>query len=191
MIQLLQSIERGCAWFGRAAGWATPILVVSVCLSVLMAQARFNVLLDWGVDLPLFGTKMTMNGLTDLQWHLFAVMVMLGGVYALHAGSHVCVDFLASTFSPRTRRIVTILGDLVFLLPFACVMAWFGWKFTLAAFTSSEGSSYGGLEDTWIIKAVLPLGFGLLAVLGLARSLRLVIELALGRGDEPLGVSQD
>lgn len=181
MIALLERIEGACAWFGRAVGWATPILVISVCLSVLMAQARFNVLLDWGVDLPLFGTKMTMNGLTDLQWHLFAAMVMLGGVYALHTNGHVCVDFLASNFSERTRRIITVLGDLIFLLPFAGVMAWFGWKFALSAFTSGEGSSYGGLEDTWMVKAVLPLGFALLGLLGLARSLRLIITLIVER----------
>ena len=182
MIALLQRIEEACAWFGRAVGWATPLLVISVCLSVLMAQLRFNVLFDWGSDVPLFGTKITMNGLTDLQWHLFAVMVMLGGVYALHTDGHVSVDFIANTFTERTRRIVVILGDIVFLLPFAAVMTWFAWKFMASAYSSNEGSPYGGLNNTWIIKAVMPLGFGLLGLLGLARTLRLLIQLVLTRG---------
>lgn len=182
MIALLKRIEEACAWFGRAIGWATPLLVISVCLSVLMAQLRFNTLFDWGFAVPLFGSKITMNGLTDLQWHLFAVMVMLGGVYALHTDSHVSVDFIASTFTERTRRLVVILGDIVFLLPFAAVMTWFAWKFMLSAYTSNEGSPYGGLNDTWIIKAVMPLGFGLLGLLGLARTLRLIIQLLLTRG---------
>lgn len=182
MIALLKRIEWGCAWFGRAIGWATPLLVISVCLSVLMAQLRFNVLFDWGSDVPLFGSKITMNGLTDLQWHLFAVMVMLGGVYALHTDGHVSVDFIANTFTERTRRVVVIFGDIVFLLPFAAVMTWFAWKFMLSAYTSNEGSSYGGLNNTWIIKAVMPLGFGLLGLLGLARTLRLILQLVLSRG---------
>lgn len=179
MITLLKSIETGCAWFGRIVGWATPLLVISVCLSVLMAQLRFNVLFDWGSPVPLFGSKITMNGLTDLQWHLFAVMVMLGGVYALHTDGHVSVDFIANNFSERARRIVVILGDLIFLLPFAAIMTWFAWKFMLSAYTSNEGSPYGGLNDTWIIKAVMPLGFGLLGLLGLARSLRLLLQFFL------------
>ncbi len=176
MIALLKSIENGCAWFGRIVGWATPLLVISVCLSVLMAHLRFNVLFDWGSPVPLFGSKITMNGLTDLQWHLFAMMVMLGGVYALHTDGHVSVDFIASGFSDRTRRIVVILGDLLFLLPFAAIMTWFAWKFMMASYNSHEGSPYGGLEDTWIIKAIMPLGFGLLGLLGLARSLRLLLQ---------------
>lgn len=179
MIPLLKSIEACCAWFGRIVGWATPLLVISVCLSVLMAHMRFNVLVDWGSPVPLFGSRMTMNGLTDLQWHLFALMVMLGGVYALHTDGHVSVDFIANNLSARTRQVITILGDLLFLLPFAGIMTWFSWTFTVAAYSSNEGSPYGGLDDTWIIKAVMPLGFGLLGVLGLTRSIRLLIQLFL------------
>lgn len=179
MIALLKSIEAGCAWFGRIVGWATPLLVVSVCLSVLMAQLRFNVLLDWGSPIPLFGDRITMNSLTDLQWHLFAVMVMLGGVYALHTDGHVSVDFIASNLADRTRRIIIILGDLIFLLPFAAIMTWFAWRFMMSAYTSNEGSPYGGLNDTWIIKTIMPLGFGLLGLLGLARSIRLMLQFLL------------
>lgn len=185
MIAVLKSIEASCAWFGRIVGWATPLLVISVSLSVLMAQMRFNVLFDWGTPVPLFGTKITMNGLTDLQWHLFAIMVMLGGVYALHTDGHVSVDFIASNFTERTRRIIVILGDIVFLLPFAAVMTWFAWKFMMSAYTSNEGSPYGGLNDSWIIKAVMPLGFGLLGLLGLTRSLRLVLQFFLPAPAEP------
>lgn len=182
MIAILKTIEGICAWFGRAIGWATPLLVISVCLSVLMVHLRVNTLLAWDFSLLLFGSKITMNGLTDLQWHLFAVMVMLGGVYALHTDGHVSVDFIANNFTERTRRIIVILGDIVFLLPFAAVMTWFAWKFMLSAYTSNEGSSYGGLSNTWIIKAVMPLGFGLLGLLGLARTLRLILQLILTRG---------
>lgn len=176
MIRLLEAIEAGCAWFGRVVGWAVPVLTVSVCIGVAMVQLRANVLLDWGVPVPLFGDRITLNGLNDLQWHLFALLVMLGGVYALHADSHVSVDFLAGNFSDRTRRVVTIIGDLIFLLPFAAVMAWFSWRYMVSAFTSGEGSSYGGLVDRWIIKAVMPLGFGLLGLLGTARALRLILS---------------
>lgn len=177
----LASIERGCAWFGRVASWTLPLLVVSVCVSVVLVQLRANELLHWGTSLPVFGQRLTLNGLNDLQWHLFAIVVMLGTVYALYDNAHVSVDFLASGFTPSTRKLITIVCDLVILLPFACVMAWFSWQYVLNAYTSGEGSSYGGLGDRWIIKAVMPLGFGLLGLFGLARALRLSIELATGR----------
>lgn len=180
MDEALRRVERFCAWFGRASSWAVPVLVVAVCLTVLLSLLRANTLVEWGFALPLVGRKLTMSGLNDLQWHLFAVMVMLGFVYTLHENGHVCVDFISTRFSPRTKRIVTLLGDLLLLLPFALVMTWFSWQFMASAFTSGEGSSDGGLDQRWVIKAVMPLGFGLLALFGLARALRTAAELLRG-----------
>lgn len=177
MDEALRRIERFCAWFGRASSWAVPVLVVAVCLTVLLSLLRANMLFEWGFKLPLFGSRLTMSGLNDLQWHLFALMVMLGFVYTLHENGHVCVDFISSRFTPRTKRLVTLLGDLLLLLPFALVMAWFSWQFMASAWASGEGSSDGGLEQRWIIKAVMPLGFGLMALYGLARALRMAREL--------------
>ncbi|HYD76456.1 TRAP transporter small permease subunit [Ramlibacter sp.] len=181
MSEFLSAVERGCAWFGRVAAWTVPVLVVSVCISILLVQLRANVLFEWGTAVPLFGSGLTAGGLTDLQWHLFAVMVMLGGAYTLCENGHVCVDFLSSRFTPRTRQAVTLFGDLLLLLPFALVMTWFSWEYTVSAWTSNEGSSYGGLNQRWIIKAVMPMGFGLLAAFGLARALRTASSL-LRRG---------
>jgi TRAP-type mannitol/chloroaromatic compound transport system permease small subunit len=186
MAAALRAIEKGCAWFGKLAAWTVPLLVAGVCLGVLMAYLRINELARWGVDLPVLGDRLTLNGLTDLQWHLFAAMVMLGGAYTLHENRHVSVDFIAGRLSERTRARITVACDLLMLLPFALVMTWFSWKFTAAAYASNEGSSYGGLTDLWIIKSVMTLGFGLLALLALARPLRLLLELQ-GSGADPGG----
>ncbi len=177
----LAAIERACAWLGRMAAWTLPLLVLSVCISVVLVQLRANELLQWGFSLPVLGERLTLNGLSDLEWHLFAIVVMLGSVYALHDNAHVSVDFLASGFSPTTRKLITILGDLLLLLPFACIMTWFSWRYMASAYATGEGSSYGGLVDRWVIKAFMPLGFGLLGLYGLARALRLTIELITGR----------
>ena len=177
MIGVLLAIERGCARIGRVGAWTVPLLVVGVCIGVVMAQMRVNELAHWGTRLPLLGERLSLNGLTDLQWHLFAIMVMLGGVYTLHEDRHVSVDFIASRLSARTRGWITVLCDLLFLVPFCAVMTWFSWRYTVSSFTSGEGSSYGGLQDLWIIKSVMPLGFGLLTVFGVARALRLLLQL--------------
>ena len=177
MAAALRTIERGCAWFGKVAAWTVPLLVAGVVLGVLMAYLRINELARWGVDLPVLGDRLTLNGLNDLQWHLFAVLVMLGGAFTLHENRHVSVDFIAGRLSPRTRSWITVACDLVMLLPFALVMTWFSWKYTSAAYASNEGSSYGGLLDLWVIKSVMTLGFGLLALLALVRPVRLTLEL--------------
>lgn len=183
MGQFLLAVERGCASLGRAAAWTVPLLVISVCVGIVLVQLRANVLFEWGSPaLPLFGTGLTAGGLNDLQWHLFAVMVMLGGAYTLHENGHVCVDFISSRFSPRGRLVMTLLGDLFLLLPFVAVMTWFSWEYVQAAYASGEGSSYGGLNQRWIIKLVMPLGFGLLLVFGVARALRTALALLGSKG---------
>ena len=70
MAAILRGIEGGCAWFGRLAAWTVPLLVAGVCVGVLMAQLRISELAHWGVDLPVLGDRLTLNGLNDLQWHL-------------------------------------------------------------------------------------------------------------------------
>jgi TRAP-type mannitol/chloroaromatic compound transport system permease small subunit len=150
-----------------------------------MALLRVNELANWGFRVPVLGERLSLNGLTDLQWHLFAVMVMLGGVYTLHEDRHVSVDFIASRLSVRTRGWVTVACDALLLVPFCAVMTWFSWRYAASAFASGEGSSYGGLQNLWIIKSVMPLGFGLLTVFGVARALRLLLQLLKG---EPLAL---
>lgn len=184
MIEFLQRIERTCAWFGKVSAWALPVLVLATVITVVMVQLRWNTLFSWNGEIPLFGSELSLSGLTDFQWHLFAVMTMLGGVYALHDNAHVSVDVIAGTFSPRTRKIVTLLGDVFLLLPFTFIMTYFAWRYSLSAWTSGEGSAVGGLADRWIIKSVMPLGFGLLSLYGLTRALRLFLEL-LGVSSAP------
>lgn len=178
MIAFLRAIEAACAWFGRIVGWLNLLLIFAVCIAVLMVQLRMNVLVEWPGNLLLLGPRMTMNGMIDLQWHLFAAITMLGGVYAMHTDGHVCVDFIAARFAERTKQWVRLFGDIVFLVPFCAIMTFYAWRFTASSFNSGEGSSYGGLMDTWIIKGFMPLGFGLLTVFGVARALRGILELA-------------
>ncbi|MGQ9368005.1 TRAP transporter small permease subunit [Azospirillum sp. ST 5-10] len=184
MISALRAIEDACAWVGRMAGWLVVPLMLAVCVAVAAVQLRVNVVASWSTPLPVLGTELSVNGLLDLQWHLFAVLVLLGGVYAYRSDAHVSVDVFSQALPARLRTLVTVFGDLVLLVPFALLMVWFSWNFVGSAYRSGEGSSYGGLLDRWIIKSVMPLGFGLLALAGTARGLRKAVELATGREPE-------
>lgn len=185
-------LEGFLAGLGRATAWTVPILVLSVCITVGMVQLRWNVLWEWDAVLPLFGNDLSLAGLTELQWHLFALFTMLGGVYALHDGRHVSVDFLSSRFSPRVRAGIRVFGDLFLLLPFACIMTYYAWQYVLTAYGTDEASSYGGLADRWIVKAVIPLGFGALALYALSRGLRTILALCRGNvGDDDASQAGD
>jgi TRAP-type mannitol/chloroaromatic compound transport system permease small subunit len=177
MDHALKRIMDLCTLPGRLVGWLLLPLILFVCLAVFAGQVGWNSFAAWEGEALLFGSGITVNTMIDLQWHIFALLVLFGGAYAFRDNAHVSVDFLSALMSPRARAMVRLFGDLVFVLPFCLIIVWFGSKFALTAFTSGEGSNYGGLQDRWLIKACLPLGFGLLGLLALARALRTLLGL--------------
>lgn len=178
MTRLLHWLQSACTWPGRIVGWLILPLILSVCLTVLAAQLGINILAEWTDPLPLFGKALTVNTLLDVQWHIFALIVLFGGVYAFRDNSHVAVDVFSSGLPPRAKLALRLFGDLVFLLPFCVIIAWYGYGFAVKAFVSSEGSTYGGLLDRWMIKAAIPAAFALLGLCALLRALSTVLELA-------------
>lgn len=170
MRQAMRLILDLCALPGRFIGWLLLPLIASVCAALYAAQVGFNAFWDWEGRVFLLGDAITVNSLMDLQWYLFALIALFGGVLAFRDDAHVSVDFLSSRFSPRLHSALRVAGDLLFLLPFCVIMCWYGVKFATTAFNAGEGSSYGGLMDRWVIKACLPLAFGLLGLSALARA---------------------
>ena len=169
------------AWPGKVCSWLILPIILSVLAAVVGGVFRLSELVTWGFDAPLFGTHLTIIGLTELQWHLFAVLVMLGGSYALQQDQHVRVDMIQDKLSPRGTAIVDTLGDLILLLPFCAIVAWLSLRFVDLSFRSGEQSDYGGLVDRYLVKAFIPIGLSLLFVTGLGRVLRNVGFLLRGK----------
>ena len=71
------------------------------------------------------------NAWLEVQWYMFAAMVLLGGPYTLKVNEHVRVDVLYSSVSERTRLWIDILGGLLFLLPICAILVYFTWPFFL------------------------------------------------------------
>ena len=76
----------------------------------------------------------------ELQWHLYAVAVMLGVVYSQTTDSHVRVDALSRRFTRRTRRIVEICGTALLFIPFCVVVFLHGLDFVYDSWRVNERS---------------------------------------------------
>jgi len=168
------------AWPGRAAAWLNPLIAVCVLVSLVASLARANTLLDWSGDWPILGEALTVNSLVDLQWSALAIMTMLAGAYALREEAHVRVDILYGKMSTRRRAWINLLGHLFLLTPFCALMFWHSLGFVERAWNTGEGSSYGGLQDYWLVKACIPLGIALLQLGALAQMLSYVVHLLGG-----------
>ncbi len=154
------------AVFGKAADWMT---LLAVAISAGNAFVRY-------------GVSYSSNAWLEVQWYLFAGMVMLGAAYTLRRNEHVRVDILFGSLSDRYRLWVDILGISIFLLPAMALMAWMTWPFFLDSFMRNETSQNAGGLLRWPVKILLPLGFLLIVLQGLSE---LVKRIALLVGERP------
>jgi TRAP-type mannitol/chloroaromatic compound transport system permease small subunit len=183
MVRIADAVLSVLVLAGKLVGWLVLPLIAFVCLTVLAASAGWNSFMMWGYPVFLLGEGITVNTLADLQWYIFAIISVFGGVYAYRDDQHVAVDVFSNHLPKRAQIALLIFGDLVFLLPFCLIIAWYGWSFMVTAFESGEGSTYGGLMDRWVIKALIPVGFGMLGLAAIARAIHRIHQLT-GAGDD-------
>jgi len=99
-------------------------------------------------------------GMQELEWHLFAVVMLYGTGYALKENAHVRVDFIYDNLTPRKQALINIFGALLFLLPLVLLVIYGSYEFVMDSYTSNEISEDpGGLPYRWLIKAQIPFAF--------------------------------
>lgn len=118
------------------------------------------------------------NAWLEIQWYMFAVIVMFGASYTLKRNEHVRVDLLYMVVGRRGQLWIDILGTLLFLLPTCAILAWLSWPFFKQSWDVFEGSSNAGGLLRWPIKLVLPVGFVLVALQGLSELIKRVAFLS-------------
>lgn len=147
-------LERLEQFFNRIADY------IGYLCALLMVAMMLNIFYD------VFMRYVFKNGsiaMQEMEWHLFGVIMMLGISYALKEDSHVRVDVLYSSFAPKTKAIVNILGTFIFILPLSLLVATGSLGFVQEAYSTKEISmDPGGLTHRWIIKAFIPFSFSLL-----------------------------
>ena len=147
-------------WLVRIGQWASWLWVILLVIIVL------NVVLRYAFDQGRIEFE-------EIQWHIYSAGFLLGLSYAYQADAHIRVDVLHERFSPSLKAWIELYGILLFLLPFVAVMLIYSVPFVIASYQLSEVSqSPGGLPFRWVIKAMLPVGFGLLLLAAISRLTR-------------------
>ena len=150
---------------GTAMSWLSLLLIIVIMIQVSLRYI-FNI---------------NLVQLEELQWHLYAVIIMFGLTYAMVNHSHVRVDILRVHFSTRLQRKIEIFGILFLMIPFMYIVIDFGMDLAIEAYRINERSnSPEGLPFRWIIKSVMPISFGLLFLASLSRLIRHISYLMKG-----------
>lgn len=165
------------AWL-VAAGWVdrTTRVVAFTAAWALLANALL--IASNAVMRKLFAIAWPV--LFDLQWHFFAAVVLLMAAYTLQLDQHVRVDVLSSGIGERGRLWIDLLGLLGILLPVCAAVVWITLPQAVHAFLAGETrASRESLSDlpVWVIKGLVPVGFLLLALQGVAEAIRCVAAL--------------
>jgi TRAP-type mannitol/chloroaromatic compound transport system permease small subunit len=152
LLAFSRAIDAVSAGAGKIAEW---------CVLAACAVSAGNALLRYGFSL-------SSNAWLEAQWYLFAAVVMLGAAHTLRRNGHVRVDLLYSMVSERTRLWIDIFGIILFLLPGMLLLAWMTWPFFLDSWMRAEYSLNAGGLLRWPVKILLPVGFLLVALQGVA-----------------------
>ena len=123
-------------------------------------------------------------GMQEMEWHLFAVIILYGTGYALRHNAHVRVDFVYDRLGERKRAWINIIGTILFILPLTALIIDGSYAYVMGAYTTHEISEDpGGLPYRWIIKAQIPAAFVFLVFAAINYILHHINVL---RGLEPL-----
>jgi TRAP-type mannitol/chloroaromatic compound transport system permease small subunit len=117
------------------------------------------------------------NGWLEIQWYMFAGMVLLGAPYTLKMNEHVRVDLFYGMASERTRIWIDIVGSVLFLLPICVIFTYFTWPWFIESWRINETSSNAGGLARWPVKLVLPVGFALMALQGISEIIKRIAAL--------------
>src|ERR1051325_10892773 len=154
MMRPLVALKTAIDQLNEKIGYVCNLLVLLACL-VSAANAMIR-----------YAFSYSSNGWLELQWYMFAIMVMFGSSYTFKRNEHVRVEILYLLLSERAQLWLDMIGTLCFLIPSCLLLAYLSWPFFYQAYAVGEISSNAGGLIRWPIKFVIPAGFVLLALQG-------------------------
>lgn len=114
-------------------------------------------------------------GIQELEWHLFSIIFLIGAAYTLKNDEHVRLDILyrSKLLTDKHRAWIDVFGTLFILIPFCLLIIISAWPFVSQAYIHNEASpDPGGLPARWLIKSMIPVGFCLVLIQGIAEAIK-------------------
>jgi TRAP-type mannitol/chloroaromatic compound transport system permease small subunit len=154
--RLAAGIDTFIDFIGRMTAWSSFALALVMAANVLLRYV-FNTGSVWS---------------QELEWHLMSPICLFGMSYALRHGEHVRVDVLYASFSERNKLLVQVITALISMAVCAIVVG-LSLSYVSYSWSIGEGSANpGGIPARYALKALIPLGFGLMFIQSFAELIR-------------------
>jgi TRAP-type mannitol/chloroaromatic compound transport system permease small subunit len=152
-------------WLNARIGAFANLLVLLACL-VSAGNAMFR-----------YAFSLSSNGFLEIQWYMFAGIVMLGTSYTLRRNEHVRVEIFYLYLNERGQLWLDLVGAVLFLIPVCVLMVGLSWPFFMQSYEVGEWSNNSGGLLRWPIKFVIPAGFALLALQAVSEIIKRIAAL--------------
>ena len=162
----VKSVNKLNTVVGKYTSWLTTILVLVVVFDVITRYV--------------FNTSSV--AMQELEWHLFAVLFLMGGAYTLLKDNHVRVDLFYSTFNTKQKAWINLVGTIIFLIPFVLLIIYASHNYVMSSFSFKESSpDPGGLPARYILKAFIPLSFTFLLLQSISLLFTSILQIKNGK----------
>ena len=169
-VKFINGIDRLNGLVGRAAAWSVLLMALIGAGNAIASYLE-----------PLAGRRLASVALDELQWYLFSILFLLAAPWALRENAHVRVDVMYGRLGVRGKAWTDVLGGALLLLTFCAYGVIVSYPAASESLRIGEVSPDPGGLSRWPIKAVLPVAFTLLALQGVANTVRAAH--VLRRGD--------
>lgn len=169
------ALSRAIDAFNSAIGrWISWLVVAAVLVSAINAIVRKT-----------FDTSS--NAFLEMQWVMFSMVFLFCSPWTLIHNEHVRIDIVNHLLPLRLRQSIDLIGHLLFLMPFALLMIYYGAPYLWSSLMLNEQSfSAGGLPQ-WLAKSLIVIGFFLLALQGISETIKRIVAMR-GLAPEPLAL---
>jgi TRAP-type mannitol/chloroaromatic compound transport system permease small subunit len=164
-VQALLRVSGAIDWINDRLGVLSNFLVL-LCCAVSAGNAMVRYAFDY-----------SSNGWLEVQWYMFAVIVMFGASYTFKRNEHVRVEIFYLYLNERGQHWLDLIGSIVFLIPVCVLLSVLAWPFFMQSFSVNEFSPNAGGLLRWPVKFVLPAGFALIALQGVSECIKRVAAL--------------
>jgi TRAP-type mannitol/chloroaromatic compound transport system permease small subunit len=164
-MRALLAFSRAVDALNARLGWVADWLVLLSCL------------ISAGNAFSRYAFNLSSNAWLEIQWYMFAALVMLGASYTLKRNEHVRVDIVYANVSTRKQIGIDIFGFILFMLPATIIMTYLSWPIFHNSWALGEISSNAGGLIRWPVKIFLPIGFFLLTLQGFSELIKRIAML--------------
>ncbi len=163
LIKIASLIDSFSEITGKAVSWLTFLMMILVSVDVIL-RYLFHI---------------SFIAAQEMEWHLFALIFLLGGGYTLRHNAHVRVDVVYQRLGKKARAWINIIGCLIFLFPGCYLIIRTSIPFVQSSLALHETSpDPGGLPCRYLLKMAIPAGFAFMALQGVSLLIHSIMEVA-------------